>query len=90
MLTNRHKDNLRRDAKPNRDDARSDAGGDEELFASLVNVADRVTLTVDGRDNGTADQRERDLAAVSVAGERETDAIGDGRENIGIVRNGDD
>ena len=65
---------LRRREQPHRQAARPEPGADDQVAAVLDDVAARVALAVAGRDERAAHVRERDLAAVRVAGDRERDA----------------
>jgi len=55
------------------------------VAAVLDHVPAGVALAEARRDERAADQRHADLAAVEVAGDRERDAVGDMREEVGVV-----
>jgi hypothetical protein len=59
------------------------------VAAALDDVARRVALAEPRRDERAAHDRHADLAAVQVAGDRERDPFGHGREEVGVVAEDD-
>jgi hypothetical protein len=53
-------------------------------------VTDRETPAEIRRDDGPADQRDLDLAAMRVAGDEQSDAVGRLREDVRVVGEGQD
>src|SRR4051812_19124937 len=77
---------LRRAAEADREAAGADARGHEEVAAALDPVAAGVAVAETRRDDPRAQRRRcRDLAAVRMARDRERDALGDPREDVGAV-----
>src|SRR6516164_6857965 len=86
----RQKRDLRRHAETYRDDAGADAGRHEEVTAVLDDVADRVALAETRRNDQPSDQGKGYLTAMGVAGNRQSDPVGNFREDVGIVGDNDD
>ena len=82
-------DDLRRGEEADRQAARPETRADVQVAAVLDDVPARVPLAVARRDRRAAQDRDRHLPAVEVAGERQRDAVGDEREHVGVVREQD-
>ncbi len=85
-LSQSHQHYFRRDAEAHRDDARPDPAADEQVPSVFDDVPHRVTLSELRRHDGSPDERQTNLSAVRVPGQRERNARRNVGEDVRVVR----
>ena len=87
---NRKQHYLRWDTEADGDDAGADSGCHEEVVVVFDHMAPHVAIAVLRGFNHTTNQWKSDLAAVRVAGEEEWHTLRQVREDVRVVRQGDE
>src|SRR5690242_17328951 len=86
----RHPDDLRRNAKAQRNFAAAQSSGHDHVAAALDDVAIGEPAAIRRRRPYRFDEWQADLAAMRVTGDRQRNALRHLRKNIGLVREQDD